>query len=201
MKILNKEFYSYSSVNGTGNRGKYDLPCYATLGSAAMDLVCTEDVTIYPGETKMISTGLAIWIGSNPFNVKAEKQHYNGDYSGYEHLDIAGLILPRSGLGTEGLILANTIGLIDEDYQGELKVSAWNRLKLSTKKGKMTPDGVHVNANSFILKAGDRFAQLAFMPVIKAQWEIVEEFSSKTERGEGSFGSTGDNNATRKEIE
>lgn len=184
MKILNKEFYSYMSANGIGNKGKHDLPCYATPGSAGIDLVCTEDVTIYPGETKMIPTGLAIWIGSAP-----RMGMVNGINTA-ELLNVAGLILPRSGLGTKGLILANTVGLIDGDYLGELKVAAWNRNKnkicdcnnLSCRDTEL---------NQIELKAGDRFAQLVFMPVIKAQFEIVEEFSNETQRGTGGFGHTG----------
>lgn len=156
LRIINKKFYIEKSN---------DPPLYSTPGSAAMDLVCTEYTVLYPGETKLIPTGLAIWVGS--------------DLQG-----IAGLILPRSGLGTKGLVLANTIGLIDEDYQGELKVSLLNRSR-----------------NKIELKQGDRFAQLMFIPVLKAHFKVVEEFSSKTGRNTGSFGSTGDNNAIRKEIE
>jgi len=160
IKILNKEFYTQES-NG--------LPRYQTDGSAALDLVCTEDATIYPGETKMIPTGLAVWIGSNT--------------------GIAGLILPRSGLGTKGLVLANTIGLIDEDYQGELIISAWNRNEVIT--------GQHMNylkwnhEQIINLKAGDRIAQLMFIPVIKTEWNIVEDFNDNTQRGSSGFGSTG----------
>jgi dUTP pyrophosphatase len=151
LKVLNKEFYE-----------EHLLPSYATNCSAAVDLICTKDIVIYSGETRMIDTGVAIWIGS----------------IGSEWVDwcsVVGLIAPLSGLGSKGLILANTIGVIDEDYQGELKISAWNRL-----------------ASQVIeLKAGDRIAQLFFVPVIKAQWNVVEDFTSATSRGSGGFGSTG----------
>lgn len=161
MKILNKGFYSEESNGMLLN----PLPGYATTGSAAIDLVCTEDVTLYPGETKMIPTGLAIHIGSG--------KHATSFY------DYAGLILPRSGLGTKGLVLANTIGLIDEDYQGELVVSALNR------------NHAHSTADKALrLEAGARFAQLLVVPIVKAQFDIVEEFSSVTERNTGGFGST-----------
>lgn len=158
IKVLNKEFYSDRL-----------LPSYATSGSAGIDLVCTEDVTIYPGETKVIPTGLAIWIGSNE------------RLAGWLDESVVGLIVPRSGLGTRGLILANTIGVIDEDYQGELKIAAWNRNEFD-----FSPVDKSIN-----LKAGDRVAQLMFVPILKPEWEVVEEFSKNTERGTGSFGSTG----------
>lgn len=181
LKILNKEYYANMSKLNLYNS---DLPTYATSGSAAIDLVCTEDITIYPGETKMIHTGIAIWIGSHIQN--KNKWGMSIDQS----INVAGFILPRSGLGGDkGLILANTIGLIDEDYQGELLVKAWNRNLLYYDIEDDT--NAYVDEEVVELKAGDRFCQLVFMPVIKAQWEVVEEFSSSTQRGEGGFNSTG----------
>jgi dUTP pyrophosphatase len=86
----------------------------------------------------------------------------------------AALILPRSGLGHKhGIVLGNLVGLIDSDYQGQLFVSCWNR-------GKMT----------FTLNPMERLAQLVIVPVIQAQFKIVEEFA-ESHRGEGGFGSTG----------
>jgi dUTP pyrophosphatase len=85
------------------------LPSYATEGSAGLDLRALLDapLTLNPGDTVLIRTGLAIYIGD----------------PGY-----AGLILPRSGLGHKhGIVLGNLVGLIDADYQGELMVSCWNR--------------------------------------------------------------------------
>ena len=90
-------------------RMREHLPAYATKGSAGMDLrACLESpVTIEPGQTILIPTGLSIHIG-NP--------------------DYAAIILPRSGLGHKnGIVLGNLVGLIDADYQGPLMVSAWNR--------------------------------------------------------------------------
>ena len=90
-------------------RMKEQLPAYATSGSAGLDLrACiTEPVTIEPGSTHLIPTGLAIHIAD----------------PGY-----AAMILPRSGLGHKhGIVLGNLVGLIDSDYQGELMVSTWNR--------------------------------------------------------------------------
>jgi dUTP pyrophosphatase len=90
-------------------RVKEKMPAYATVGSAGLDLraMLDEPLTLRPGETKLIKTGLAIHL-ANP---------------GY-----AALILPRSGLGHKhGIVLGNLVGLIDSDYQGELMVSTWNR--------------------------------------------------------------------------
>lgn len=86
-----------------------NLPAYATSGSAGLDLRACIDaaITLAPGETRMISTGMAIHIG-NP---------------GY-----AALVLPRSGLGSKsGIVLGNLVGLIDSDYQGALMCALWNR--------------------------------------------------------------------------
>lgn len=87
---------------------------------------------------------------------------------------LAAVILPRSGLGHKnGIVLGNLVGLIDSDYQGPLMVSLWNRSD--------TP---------FTIEIGDRIAQLVFVPVVQAQFNIVEEFN-QTERGEGGFGHSG----------
>lgn len=184
IKILNKDFYRDYENEINFSEHEFSLPSYATAGSAALDLVCTKDLTIYPGETVMIPTGLAIWIGSDStYSLDYHTLAYDGLPHGYlkESIGIAGLILPRSGLGTKGLVLANTIGLIDEDYQGELKISAWNRTNETPWKFGHIID----------LRARDRIAQLMFIPVIKAQWDVVEEFSNTTERGENGYGSTG----------
>ena len=90
-------------------RMKEQLPAYATSGSAGLDLrACiAEPVTIEPGSTHLIPTGLAIHIADPAY---------------------AAMILPRSGLGHKhGIVLGNLVGLIDSDYQGELMVSTWNR--------------------------------------------------------------------------
>ncbi len=88
---------------------EFPLPAYATEGSAGLDLraMLKQALTLQPGETQLIPTGLAIHI-ADP--------------------SLAALILPRSGLGHKhGIVLGNLVGLIDSDYQGELMVSCWNR--------------------------------------------------------------------------
>jgi dUTP pyrophosphatase len=87
---------------------------------------------------------------------------------------LAAMILPRSGLGHKhGIVLGNLVGLIDSDYQGQLFVSCWNR-----------------GSETFELEPGTRLAQLVVVPVVQADFEVVEEFSA-SERGEGGFGHTG----------
>ncbi len=88
--------------------------------------------------------------------------------------NMAAVILPRSGLGHKhGIVLGNLVGLIDSDYQGQLFVSCWNR-----------------GNTSFIIKPGERVAQLVFVPVIQANFNIVKSFD-QSQRGEGGFGHTG----------
>jgi dUTP pyrophosphatase len=91
-----------------------------------------------------------------------------------EDPSIAAMILPRSGLGHKhGIVLGNLVGLIDSDYQGELMVSCWNR-----------------GQSTFTLEVGERLAQLIIVPVIQAEFNIVDAFTG-TERGEGGFGHSG----------
>ena len=86
----------------------------------------------------------------------------------------AALILPRSGLGHKhGIVLGNLVGLIDSDYQGQLMVSAWNR-----------------SATAFTIAPMERIAQLVIVPVVQAQFRVVNEFAASV-RGEGGYGSTG----------
>ena len=93
------------------------------------------------------------------------------------HIEDAGyaaMILPRSGLGHKhGIVLGNLVGLIDSDYQGQLMVSVWNR-----------------GSTTFTLEPFERIAQLVIVPVVQAEFEIVEQFES-THRGAGGFGSSG----------
>lgn len=87
---------------------------------------------------------------------------------------LAAMILPRSGLGHKhGIVLGNLVGLIDSDYQGQLMVSCWNRGRAA-----------------FTIEAMERIAQLVIVPVVQAQFEIVEDFAA-TARGAAGFGSTG----------
>lgn len=132
-----------------------ELPQYATAGSAGLDLrVCIDEpLQIGSQETVLLPTGLAIYI-ADP--------------------GLAAVILPRSGLGHKhGIVLGNLVGLIDSDYQGELKISCWNR-----------------NTEHFTINPGDRIAQLVFLPVVRVAFSVVESFTESS-RGEGGFGSSG----------
>lgn len=87
---------------------------------------------------------------------------------------LAAVILPRSGLGHKhGVVLGNLVGLIDSDYQGQLMVSVWNR-----------------SQQAFTIEPGERLAQMVFVPVVQAEFNIVDDFVG-TERGEGGFGHSG----------
>ncbi|MFB9886216.1 dUTP diphosphatase [Balneatrix alpica] len=134
---------------------EFPLPSYATPGSAGLDLRACLDapLTLEPGQTELIPTGLAIYI-ADP--------------------NLAAMILPRSGLGHKhGVVLGNLVGLIDSDYQGQLMVSCWNR-----------------GHSTFVVEPGERIAQMILVPVVQAEWQIVDEFTA-SERGAGGFGHSG----------
>jgi len=87
----------------------------------------------------------------------------------------AALLLPRSGLGHKhGIVLGNLVGLIDSDYQGQLMVSCWNRSDVT-----------------FTIEPMERIAQMVIVPVVQAQFNVVNEFEAPSARGEGGYGSTG----------
>lgn len=134
---------------------EWGLPDYATTGSAGMDLrACLDDVLVLePGQTALIPSGLAIHL-ADP--------------------GLAAVLLPRSGLGhKQGLVLGNLVGLIDSDYQGEVKISCWNR------------------ANAPItIEPGQRICQLVVLPVIQVKLRQVDSFEI-SQRGAGGIGHTG----------
>jgi len=132
----------------------WPIPEVGTPGSAGVDLrACLDEpVTLAPGETSLIGTGIAIHL---------------------EDPGLCAMILPRSGLGHRGLVLGNLVGLIDSDYQGELKISTWNR-----------------GQEPQTIEPGDRIAQMVITPVIQPTFIEVDDFESSS-RGEGGFGHTG----------
>ncbi|WP_376694519.1 dUTP diphosphatase [Wenzhouxiangella sp. EGI_FJ10409] len=135
--------------------GEWPLPEYATSGSAGMDLrACLDEpFTLEPGETALLPSGLAI------------------------HLDdpaLAAVLLPRSGLGhKQGLVLGNLVGLIDSDYQGEVRISCWNRADAPIR-----------------IEPGQRVCQLVVVPVVQVRLDVVEQFEA-SERADGGIGHTG----------
>jgi dUTP pyrophosphatase len=133
----------------------FPLPEYATAGSAGLDLRAMVEgpVTLAPGDTQLIPTGLAVHIGDP---------------------NLAAVLLPRSGLGhKKGIVLGNLVGLIDSDYQGQIFISCWNR-----------------GSEPFTVEAGERLAQMVFVPVVQVCFDVVREFKD-SDRGEGGFGHTG----------
>ena len=130
------------------------LPTYKTSGSSGMDLVAyiKNKITINPGKTAMIPTGIAVAIPKN-----------------YEIQ-----IRPRSGLAAKkGISVLNTPGTIDADYRGEIKIIL-----------------INLSKKSFIVKSGDRIAQMVLCPVAKGNFKETKNLP-KTTRGKGGFGSTG----------
>jgi len=130
------------------------LPTYETSGSSGMDLVAyiKNKITIKPGKTAMISTGIAVAIPKN-----------------YEIQ-----IRPRSGLAAKkGISVLNTPGTVDSDYRGEIKIIL-----------------INLSKKSYVVKSGDRVAQMILCPVAKGKLQEVKNLP-KTVRGKGGFGSTG----------
>ena len=130
------------------------LPTYKTSGSSGMDLVAyiKNKITINPGKTAMIPTGIAFAIPKN-----------------YEIQ-----IRPRSGLAAKkGISVLNTPGTVDSDYRGEIIIIL-----------------INLSKKSFVVKSGDRVAQMILCPVAKGKLQVVKDLP-KTLRGKGGFGSTG----------
>ena len=130
------------------------LPTYKTSGSSGMDLVAyiKNKITIYPGKTAIISTGISVAIPKN-----------------YEIQ-----IRPRSGLAAKkGISVLNTPGTVESDYRGEIKIIL-----------------INLSNESFVVKSGDRVAQMILCPVVRAKLKEVKNLP-KTIRNKGGFGSTG----------
>lgn len=154
---------------------EFPIPDYAKEGDAAVDLraMIDEPIELFPGDSMIISTGVAINMNTP---------------------DIMAMIVPRSGLGTQGLVLSNGTGIIDSGYTGEIKLTPLNRNKVRYKyswKNKRIFEN-KTNAVPIIIEPGDRIAQMIFVPIIRAKFNIVEELS-ETDRGENGFGSSGKN--------
>lgn len=137
---------------------------YMTDGAVGIDLrVCTFDGQEI--EEYYLKEGDTVKVGTG-FSINMLSAQQKG---------LGAVILPRSGLGSnKGIVLGNLVGLIDTDYQGELIVCLWNRSETYR-----------------FIKQYDRIAQLAFIPFIKPEFEIVEEFTVASKRGSDGFGSTG----------
>lgn len=134
--------------------GQTVIPQFATAGSAAIDLVADicEPITLNRHQSQMIPSGIKVSMQPG----------------------MVALLVPRSSTGSKGYSLKNTIGVIDSDYQGEIKMNI-----------------VNTSTETIVVEPGMRLAQLLFLNYIPVTLHPVESFSISTERGEGGFGSTG----------
>lgn len=144
VKILEKEFFDC-----------FGLPKYATSESAGLDLrACLyESVSVQPFTRFLCPTGLAFDLNNKNLGM---------------------FLMPKSGLGhKKGLILGNSLGLLDSDYHLECFVSVWN-----------------TSSQEFVIEPGMFIAQAFFAPVVRVEWQVVDEFNREVDRV-GGFGSTG----------
>ena len=135
--------------------GTWPSPEYATAGSAAFDLLAAIEKTVIINslETHFIDTGISVWIQDPRY---------------------AMLLLPRSGKGCNGgIVLGNSVGLLDSDYLGPVKLCVFNRTKYPV-----------------IINPGDHIAQALITEVAHAKFTVVDQFSDTTDRGTNGFGST-----------
>lgn len=146
LQVLDERYFS-----------EWGMPRYATPGSAGLDIRASieETIAIDPSEKILLSSGLKLWI-KNPNYVL--------------------FLLPRSGLGCSGgVILGNGTGVIDSDYQGELKICVWNR-----------------NRNESVrIQPGQLVCQAVLLQTAQMDMTVVSEFNANTIRGDNGFGSTG----------
>lgn len=171
---LNRLVLRHIKVQDQGGRGRtsmqikildprlhdWGLPRYQSQGAAAIDLfACVSDVVdVMPqAPAILVASGIALSFGD---------------------MSLAGLVMPRSGLGHKtGLVLGNSIGLIDPDYTGEILISVWNR----------NPPGTP----PITLRPGERIAQMIFVPISRPSFQLVDNFTDQPTRGAAGFGSTG----------
>ncbi len=132
------------------------VPFYATEGAMGSDVFAciTGEVWVHPGQTKLIPLGFSMELPKG----------------------LAAFLLPRSGLGHKsGIVLGNLVGLIDEDFRGEVYASVWNR---------------NSEGEAFCIHPSDRLAQMVIVPAVQAEFNVVSSLG-ETNRGAGGFGHTG----------
>ncbi|KIE64290.1 dUTP diphosphatase [Candidatus Riesia pediculischaeffi] len=137
-------------------RKAISIPQYSTSGSAGLDIrvILDDPINLHPKDSVLLSTGIAIHM---------------------EDEEMAAIILPRSGLAHKfGIILNNSVGLIDSDYQGEIMIPILNNGK-----------------DDFLIQPGYRIAQIVFFPIVKVEFEIVQSFSKISSRNNRGFGHSG----------
>ena len=146
---------------------EWGLPNFHSEMAAGVDLFACIDgpIVLEPQSAAvLIPSGISVHIGD---------------------ASIAGIIVPRSGLGhRSGVVLGNLVGVLDADYTGPLMISTWNRSPLGSAP--------------VVIDPGDRIAQLLFVPVLRPVFSVVGTFTKDTQRGGGGFGSTGHGVPSRK---
>lgn len=165
---------SFLPVMGTEQSAGYDVRAY--LPDEGFGI--RKPIDLGPGQMKLVSLGFRMslapdFIGDIEYTAPDQQKEIVTAF--LEVPSVAAVLLPRSGLGSRGLVLGNTVGLIDADYQGTMMACLYNR---------STYDYVHIDH-------GDRIAQLVFLPVIHPNMRVCDDFSINTTRGEGGFGHTG----------
>ena len=147
-----------------------ELPKHAKPGDAGIDLTSRETVVLNPGETKLVSTGVAIQLPA-----------------GY-----VGLVFPRSGLGAKGVNLSNCVGVIDSGYRGEIKVALHNNHPVVDWEHPSYDSwhDVSLYRKTMTIVRGDRVCQLVVVPVETVECVAVDKLDD-SERGQGGFGSSG----------
>ena len=148
---------------------------YAHEGDAGLDLCATEDVTLLPGQWQMVGSGVSMAIPKG----------------------FVGIVTPRSGLGCKGLVLKNSVGIIDAGYRGEIGMPLFNNNPTHVWKHEIGPifgteivELVANNDGTIHVHKGDRVAQLLIVPVSQASLVQVDTLD-ESERGQDGFGSTG----------
>lgn len=148
---------------GSAHAAAYDLAVYTRYHDGEQhDIAGGTAVTLHPGEQILFGTGVCL-------DMMDEADE------GIGVMVMSAIIAPRSSLGSNGVILANTVGVIDADYRGEVKLALKN-----------------VGRDTLFVHHGMRVAQVLFVPVMTPQFEVVDEFDTTTARGTGGFGSTGE---------
>lgn len=137
----------------------WGFPARGSDLAAGIDLFACVDHPIHmtpQANAQLISSGIAVRIGDPNW---------------------CALIVPRSGLAHDkGLVLGNSVGVVDPDYEGPCMISAWDR---------------NPNGNAIVIRPGDRIAQMLFVRIVRPQFHIVDAFSATSKRGQGGWGSTG----------
>ena len=160
-----------------------ELPILGTKGACAFDIRAIEFYETTYGGKPDIDSKRFLKKGEHISLLAKNERHRNFAYFGVgfslkiQDPNFGAFIIPRSSSTSLGLKLGNTIGLIDSDYMGPIIVAVENN-SLEYGRG---------------IEQGERIAQMYFAPIVRPTWNIVEEFSEKTERGAGGFGSTGKN--------